>query len=286
VWCLGCHRGGPLGGGDVLGSGPGPGRRARFPAPGSCGVPPATSPADRLERRTPGLVEVLVAIAGLPLDIITLILVAIGTFIGAATWIATSGDRRARQRKDEKIKDLEDNPFTHLQCWIKRAEGPILADWWRGEITSSEADGRDPDYKASGDVLALAKGQHFIYIQAFARMGATVHKANLRFLDEDEPRPQVMTLRAPSLRIDDQRYSSDTQGGRNLDHEITVSEGRAINYTARIGIEAEYTGELGLRLELLDTGRAYFLKIPCTTQEPPTQAPLPAPARPWWKFWK
>jgi len=117
-------------------------------------------------------VAVLVAIAGLPLDIITLILVAIGTFIGAATWFAASADRRARQRKDEKIKDLEDNPFTHPQCWIKRAGKPVLADWWQGEITSSEVDDRDPNYKASGDVLALAKGQHFIYIQALARMGA------------------------------------------------------------------------------------------------------------------
>jgi len=229
-------------------------------------------------------VEVLVAIAGLPLDIITLSLVAIGTFIGAATWIAASADRRTRQRKDEKIKDLEDNPFTHPQCWIKRAEKPVLADWWQGEITSSEVNGRDPNYKASGDVLALAKGQHFIYIQAFARMGTTVHKANLRFL-EDEPKPQVMTLKAPTLKHEDQRHSPDTQGGLTLDHEITVSEGRAINYAARIGIETEYTGTLSLRLELLNTGRAYFLTIPCTTQEPPTQAPLTAPRSPWWMFW-
>jgi len=220
----------------------------------------------------------------IPYEPITLVLVVIGTIIALGTWIATSSERSARKLEDKRVKDLADNPFERLQCWIKTVEGGPPGGGWLGEIAPAEVDGRLPDYKA-GEVLVLSRDQYFIYIQIFARTGVTIHKINLRFLG-NEPRPQIMNLKTPTLPQDNQRNPMDTQGGRDLYHDMTISEGRAINYAARIGIEEDYTGELSLRLEVSNTGRSYVLRIPCTTQEPPSQtATRAAPARPWWKLW-
>ena len=222
------------------------------------------------------MVEALVAIAAFsfPYEEATLGLVVIGTIIGLiattigfVTWRSASSDRRTRQQEEKRIRDLEDDPFERLRCWIKKAEPPVLANCWHGELLPAEIDGRDPDYKTNEDILGLSKTQYFIYIQVFAKMGMTIHKANLRFLGND-PRPQVMNLKVPNVPGDSYRVP-DSQGGHDLYHEISVSEGRAINYAARIGIEAEYTGALSLRLELRNTGRDYRMKIPCTTQDPP-----------------
>ncbi len=217
----------------------------------------------------------------------TFILAAITAVYATGHWIHTSADRRARQKEDKRIKDLEDNPFERLQCWIKKIEGKNRGPTWLGEIPNAEIDRKGPDYNPDTAKLILSQNQYFIYIQAFTRMGVTIHKANLRFPGH-EPRPQVMNLKNPTVPPEAQRQSSpDTQGGRDLTYTppIKISEGRAINHIAQIGIESEYTGEIGLRLEVEETGRPYYLAIPCTTQPPSQTALNAAPARPWWKLW-
>ena len=61
------------------------------------------------------------------LVVIGTIIGLIATIIGVFTWRASSSDRRTRRQDDETLRDLEDNPFERLQCWIKKADPPVSA---------------------------------------------------------------------------------------------------------------------------------------------------------------
>lgn len=141
--------------------------------------------------------------------------------------------------------------------------------------------------KPNADKLRLSEDQYFIYIQVFTKMAMTIHKANLRF-HGNEPRPQVMNLKVPNLPPGSQHNPPDSQGGRNLNYNppMRVSQGRAINHAAKVGMTSEYTGEISLRLEIQETEIPYYLAIPCTTTQTLTQSALQAAQmNPWWKFW-
>jgi len=230
----------------------------------------------------------LVAITTFPFPYqeVTLILVAITTILAIGHWLATSSDRRARQRENKRIEDIEDYPFESLQCWIKKLEVGRLGYVGLDTIDAAEIEGREPDYKINADRLRLSETQYLIYIQVFTKMGMTIHKANLLFLG-GKPKPQVITLSNPNISEVDQYGQIDSLEGRDLIYRppFQISKGRAINHITRVSIESEYTGEIGLRLELQENGRSYDLTIPCTTK-PPTQTTTDTPQpQHRWKFW-